>query len=50
MVIDPNNIFYCHIEPEDVGEIISQSVGGNEVIERLLYTDPATGKKVQTEA
>jgi NADH:ubiquinone oxidoreductase subunit F (NADH-binding)/(2Fe-2S) ferredoxin/NAD-dependent dihydropyrimidine dehydrogenase PreA subunit len=50
MVIDPSNVFYCHVEPEDVGEIISQSVVGNEVIERLLYTDPATGKKVQTEA
>jgi NADH:ubiquinone oxidoreductase subunit F (NADH-binding)/(2Fe-2S) ferredoxin len=50
MVIDPSNVFYCHIEPEDVGEIISRSVQGNEVIGRLLYTDPATGKKVQTEA
>jgi NADH:ubiquinone oxidoreductase subunit F (NADH-binding)/NAD-dependent dihydropyrimidine dehydrogenase PreA subunit/(2Fe-2S) ferredoxin len=50
MVIDPNNLFYCHITPEDVSEIISRSVGGKEVIERLLYTDPATGKKVETEA
>jgi NADH:ubiquinone oxidoreductase subunit F (NADH-binding)/(2Fe-2S) ferredoxin/Pyruvate/2-oxoacid:ferredoxin oxidoreductase delta subunit len=50
MIIDPSNVFYCHIEPEDVAEIITRSVRGNEVIERLLYTDPATGKKVQTEA
>jgi NADH:ubiquinone oxidoreductase subunit F (NADH-binding)/(2Fe-2S) ferredoxin len=50
MVIDPSNIFYCHIKPEDVEEIISRTVQGQEVIERLLYTDPATGKKVQTEA
>ncbi len=50
MVIDPSNVFYCHIEPEDVAEIISRSIQGNEVIERLLYTDPATGKKVRTEA
>jgi len=50
MVIDPSNLFYCHITPEDVNEIISQSVSGTEVIERLLYTDPATGKTVQTEA
>jgi NADH:ubiquinone oxidoreductase subunit F (NADH-binding)/(2Fe-2S) ferredoxin len=49
MVIDPSNIFYCHIKPEDVVEIISQTVQGQEVIERLLYTDPVTGKKVQTE-
>jgi len=50
MVIDPSNVFYCHIEPEDVGEIVARSVQGDEVIERLLYTDPATGKKVRTEA
>jgi len=50
MVIDPSNIFYCHVAPEDVAEIITRSVRGNEVVERLLYTDPATGKKVQTEA
>jgi NADH:ubiquinone oxidoreductase subunit F (NADH-binding)/(2Fe-2S) ferredoxin/Pyruvate/2-oxoacid:ferredoxin oxidoreductase delta subunit len=50
MVIDPSNVFYCHVAPEDVAEIIARSVRGNEVIERLLYTDPATGKKVQTEA
>jgi NADH:ubiquinone oxidoreductase subunit F (NADH-binding)/(2Fe-2S) ferredoxin/Pyruvate/2-oxoacid:ferredoxin oxidoreductase delta subunit len=50
MVIDPSNIFYCHVAPEDVEEIVARSVRGDEVIERLLYTDPATGKKVQTEA
>jgi NADH-quinone oxidoreductase subunit F len=50
MVIDPSNVFYCRIEPEDVEEIIARSVRGNEVIERLLYTDPATGEKVRTEA
>jgi NADH:ubiquinone oxidoreductase subunit F (NADH-binding)/(2Fe-2S) ferredoxin len=50
MVIDPSNIFYCHVAPEEVGEIVSRSVQGNDVIDRLLYTDPATGKKVRTEA
>jgi NADH-quinone oxidoreductase subunit F len=50
MVIDPSNLFYCHITPDAVPEIIAQSVKGHEVIERLLYTDPATGKTVQTEA
>jgi NADH:ubiquinone oxidoreductase subunit F (NADH-binding)/(2Fe-2S) ferredoxin/Pyruvate/2-oxoacid:ferredoxin oxidoreductase delta subunit len=50
MVIDPSNIFYCHVAPEDVGEIIARSVQGDEVIDRLLYTDPTTGKKVRTEA
>jgi NADH:ubiquinone oxidoreductase subunit F (NADH-binding)/(2Fe-2S) ferredoxin len=50
MVIDPSNIFYCHVAPEDVAEIVARSVQGDEVIDSLLYTDPATGKKVRTEA
>ncbi|MCX5898374.1 MAG: 4Fe-4S binding protein [Proteobacteria bacterium] len=50
MVIEPGNIFYCHITPEDVPEIISQTVLNNGILEKLLYTDPITGKKIQTEA
>ena len=50
MVIEPGNIFYCHITPEDVPEIISQTVLNNGILEKLLYTDPITGNKIQTEA
>jgi NADH-quinone oxidoreductase subunit F len=50
MVIEPGNIFYCRVTADDVGEIISQTVLGGEIIERLLYTDPASGAKVRTEA
>lgn len=49
MVIEPGNIFYCHIKPEDVPEIVSQTLIHGESIERLFYTDPATGKKVACE-
>jgi NADH-quinone oxidoreductase subunit F len=50
MVIEPGNMFYCHIKPEDAPEIISETVRKHVIIERLLYTDPVTGKKIQTEA
>lgn len=50
MVIEPRNVFYCHIVPEDAFEIVSQTVVRGEVIDRLLYTDPVSGKKVQREA
>jgi NADH:ubiquinone oxidoreductase subunit F (NADH-binding)/(2Fe-2S) ferredoxin/Pyruvate/2-oxoacid:ferredoxin oxidoreductase delta subunit len=50
MVIEPGNIFYCHVTPEDAFEIIYQTVMKGEVIERLLYTDSLTGEKYRTQA
>jgi NADH-quinone oxidoreductase subunit F len=50
MVIEPGNIFYCHVTPEDAFEIIYQTVMKGEVIERLLYTDSVTGEKYQSQA
>jgi len=50
MVIEPGNIFYCRVSPEDASEIIYQTVIEGEVIERLLYEDPVSDKKVRTEA
>jgi NADH-quinone oxidoreductase subunit F len=50
MVIEPGNIFYCHIKPEDAQDIVSKTVMGGAVIERLLYVDPVSNKTIQTEA
>ncbi|MFC1846657.1 NADH-ubiquinone oxidoreductase-F iron-sulfur binding region domain-containing protein [Chloroflexota bacterium] len=50
VVIEPDNIFYCHITPEDAHEIVSKTLQNGEVIERLLYTDPISGKKIRTES
>jgi len=50
VVIEPSNIFYCHVAPDDAFEIVSQTVARGKVIERLLYTDPVTGEKVHTES
>ncbi len=50
MIIEPGNVFYCHVSPEDAFEIVSQTVMKGEVIERLLYTDPVSGERVQTES
>jgi NADH-quinone oxidoreductase subunit F len=46
LVIRPKNIFYERIKISDVPEIISETVVKGNVIERLLYTDPETKKKV----
>jgi len=50
IIIEPGNIFYCHVSPEDAFEIVSQTLVQGEVIERLLYTDPVSGKRMKTEA
>ena len=49
MVLRPQGIFYPRVQAKDVPEIISTSLVGNGVVERLLYKDPATGKPVSQE-
>ena len=46
VVILPKKIFYQRVKPEDVPEIISETVLQGNIVERLLYVDPATGEKI----
>ncbi|MCK9363417.1 MAG: NADH-quinone oxidoreductase subunit F [Syntrophales bacterium] len=46
VIIYPEGICYLGVTPEDAPEIISQTVVGKKVIDRLLYTDPHTGEKI----
>ena len=48
VLILPENIFYPQPAVKDVAEIITETVINGKVIDRLLYTDPATGEKVVT--
>jgi NADP-reducing hydrogenase subunit HndC len=45
VVIYPEEICYVGVTPEDAPEIVSQTVVGKKVIDRLLYTDPNTDEK-----
>ena len=49
MVIEPGNIFYCHIKSDNIPEIVLQSLQNDKIIERLLYTDYTSGRKVLRE-
>jgi len=49
VVIRPKRIFYQQVKPEDIPEIISETVLKGKIIERLLYVDPATGEKITYE-
>ena len=46
VVIKPQNILYQQVREEDVPEIISETVLKGDIIDRLLYTDPDTAKKI----
>jgi len=49
VVIKPENILYQQVKAEDVAEIVSATVKGN-IVDRLLYVDPDTGKKITRES
>ncbi|NIA12454.1 MAG: NADH-quinone oxidoreductase subunit F [Nitrospiraceae bacterium] len=49
-VIRPEHVFYQHVRPEDVAEIVTKTVVGGEVIDRLLYRDPIEDKPVVKES
>ena len=44
--IYPEDVLYRLVKPEDIEEIIEKDVLGGEIVERLLYVDPATGEKI----
>ena len=45
VVIRPENIFYQRIRPENIEEIVRDTVIGGKVLDHLLYTDPVSGEK-----
>lgn len=45
VVIYPEEICYVEVTPDDVPEIVSQTVVEKKVVDRLVYTDPNTGEK-----
>jgi len=46
VVIHPQDIFYQRVKPEDVPEIVSETILKQNIVERLLYADPKTGQKI----
>ncbi|MCJ7652151.1 MAG: NAD(P)H-dependent oxidoreductase subunit E, partial [Actinobacteria bacterium] len=46
VVIKPQNVFYQRVSPDDVEEIIRETIVDGKVVERLLLEDRYTGKKV----
>ena len=45
VVIEPDSILYQRVKQRDVPEIISETVGKGNIVERLLYVDPETRER-----
>ncbi len=50
VMVEPGNILYCRVEPGDVPEIVERTLIAGEVVERLLYVDPISGRPVYRES
>ena len=48
-VVYPQGIFYQQLKPEDAKDIVGETVAKNKIVERLLYKDPNTDKKIEQE-
>ncbi|HML35894.1 MAG TPA: NADH-ubiquinone oxidoreductase-F iron-sulfur binding region domain-containing protein [Bacillota bacterium] len=46
--IEPDDIAYYHVKPEDVKEIVAKTIAGGEEIQRLLYLDSKTKKRIRS--
>ena len=46
VVIHPEGIFYQNVRPKDAKDIVRETILRKNVIDRLLYTDPETGKRI----
>ena len=47
VLIQPGDIFYQRVEEPDVAEIFRETVLGGRIVERLLYEDPVTKKRLK---
>lgn len=44
-IILPQKLCYLQVTPEDVPEIVARTIVENEIVERLVFKDPQTGKR-----
>ncbi len=46
VVIQPEGIFYQRIKLEDIKEVISETIIGKKIVDRLVYVEPRTKEKI----
>jgi len=50
LIVEPPDVLYCSVKPEDVPEIVSETLVKANVVERLLFADPASDRRTRREA
>ncbi|WP_272507451.1 NADH-quinone oxidoreductase subunit NuoF [Clostridium aestuarii] len=45
--VDPDNVFYVKVKPDDVEDIVNEHLLNGKIVERLLYEEPTLKKKVK---
>jgi len=50
LIVDPLDVTYCRVKPQDIEEIVSLTLLEGRIVERLLYVDPVSGARVRREA
>jgi NADP-reducing hydrogenase subunit HndC len=50
VVVYPKGIYYLGVQPNDVPEIVEETILKGRLVDRLLYTDPKTGEKATLES
>ena len=50
VVVYPKGIYYIGVQPDDVPEIVEETILKGRLVDRLLYTDPKTGEKATLES
>ncbi|HWQ77601.1 MAG TPA: NADH-ubiquinone oxidoreductase-F iron-sulfur binding region domain-containing protein [Anaerovoracaceae bacterium] len=46
--IEPDDIAYYHVKPEDAAEIVGKTIAKGEEIQRLLYLDAGTRQRIRS--
>ena len=49
MVVHPEGIFYPQVKPEHVSEIVEKTIKNNELVQSLIFKDPASKAKITLE-
>ena len=50
LIIEPGNIFYHKVQPEDVAEVVSETIVNGNIVDRLCYVDPISEKRIVKES
>ncbi len=49
VLVSPDNTFYVEVKPSDAAEIVESHIKNKQKVDRLIYEEPLTKKKIDTQ-